>query len=66
MLSVEDGGGSSTVRNMTCARDDDYFGRQHTKKMLLVHLSHVREKFAVVLRVQFISSLSLTRESPFL
>ena len=47
MLSVEDRGGSSKVRNMTCGRDDDSFGRQHTKNM---HLG--REKLARVMRAR--------------
>ena len=46
MLGVGDRGGSSKVRNITCARDNDYFGRQHTKKMQLVRLSHARETCA--------------------
>ena len=45
-------GGTSKVRNMTCAREDDYCGRQHTKNMYLVRLSHAREKIARVMRAK--------------
>ena len=53
VLSVECEDGSSKVRNMTCARDDDYyFEKQDTKKMQLVLLSHARQKFASVMRAR--------------
>ena len=50
MLSVEDkGAGSSKVRNMTCAREDNCFISKTTHtKMRLVRVSHAREKFARV------------------
>ena len=53
MLSADEvSGGTSKVRNMTCARNDDYSGRQHTKKMQLVRSSHARESFARVMRAR--------------
>ena len=48
----ETSGGSSKVRNVTCARDDDHFGRQHTKTLQLVRLSHARETCARVMRAR--------------
>ena len=37
---------------MTCARNDDQFGRQHTEKTQLVRLSHARETFARAMRAR--------------
>ena len=41
-------GGSSNVRNMTCARDGECFGDNAHKEHFNLSFSHAREKFALV------------------
>ena len=63
VLSVREvSGGSSNVRNMTCAREDECVGDSALKEHGNVSLSHAREKIA---SVSALHPPSLNRESSF-
>ena len=54
-------GGSSNVRNMTCARDDERFGDNAHKEHNNVRLSHAREKIARVNACEVRCTVGTTR-----
>ena len=59
-------GGSSNVRNMTCARDDESFGDTAHKEQCNVSLSHTREKFARVIACDVKCTIEMKKIQPFL
>ena len=66
VLSADEvSGGASKVRNLTCGRDNDYSGRQHTKKIQLVRLSHAREFLSRAIRATCGVPCTPPGESPF-